>query len=113
MAESRYKRLVTLHQAKLSQLSLQHDVPMVQSAAGVHGMFHEDNLEKTLLEKRFSPSWLAGTSVGELMFQADYYLKELAMGEHLGNRLVGGQHLGASNCVMPFAFSGTLCQFLA
>ena len=43
----------------------------------------EENLEKTLLEKRFSPSWLAGTSVGELMFQADYYLKELAMGEHL------------------------------
>ena len=41
-----------------------------------------ENLEKTQLEKRFSPSWLAGTSVGELMFQADYYLKELAMGEH-------------------------------
>jgi len=41
-----------------------------------------ENLEKTVLEKRFSPSWLAGTSVGELMFQADYYLKELAMGEH-------------------------------
>lgn len=40
-------------------------------------------MEKTQLEKRFSPSWLAGTSVGELMFQADYYLKELAMGEHL------------------------------
>ena len=45
--------------------------------------FTEENLEKTQLEKRFSPSWLAGTSVGELMFQADYYLKELAMGEHL------------------------------
>eukprot|EP00913_Durusdinium_trenchii_P031743 g29728.t1 len=41
-----------------------------------------EKLETTLLEKRFSPSWLAGTSVGELMFQADYYLKELAMGEH-------------------------------
>lgn len=44
----------------------------------------EENLEKTMLEKRFSPSWLAGTSVGELMFQADYYLKELAVGEPLG-----------------------------
>ena len=36
-----------------------------------------------MLEKRFSPSWLAGTSVGDLMFQADYYLKELSMGEFL------------------------------
>ena len=36
-----------------------------------------------MLEKRFTPSWLAGTSIGELMFQADYYLKELSMGESL------------------------------
>jgi len=32
--------------------------------------------------KRFEPEWLAGTSVGEVMFQADYHLKELSMGEH-------------------------------
>jgi len=32
--------------------------------------------------KRFEPAWLAGTSVGEVMFQADYHLKELSMGEH-------------------------------
>lgn len=31
--------------------------------------------------KRFEPEWLAGTSVGEVMFQADYHLKELSMGE--------------------------------
>lgn len=30
---------------------------------------------------RFEPPWLAGTSVGEVMFQADYHLKELSMGE--------------------------------
>mmetsp|Transcript_139278 Transcript_139278/g.445255 ORF Transcript_139278/g.445255 Transcript_139278/m.445255 type:complete len:1059 (-) Transcript_139278:66-3242(-) len=30
--------------------------------------------------KRFEPSWLAGTSLGEVMFQADYHLKELSMG---------------------------------
>mmetsp|Transcript_70259 Transcript_70259/g.164842 ORF Transcript_70259/g.164842 Transcript_70259/m.164842 type:complete len:982 (+) Transcript_70259:72-3017(+) len=41
-----------------------------------------ENMEKTMLEKRFTPSWLAGTSIGDLMFQADYYLKELSMGEH-------------------------------
>jgi len=32
--------------------------------------------------KVFEPAWLVGTSVGEIMFQADYYLKELSMGEH-------------------------------
>jgi hypothetical protein len=32
--------------------------------------------------KRFSPDWLAGTSVGEVLFQADYHLKELSMGEY-------------------------------
>jgi hypothetical protein len=31
--------------------------------------------------KRFEPEWLAGTSVGEVLFQADYHLKELSMGE--------------------------------
>lgn len=32
--------------------------------------------------KRFEPKWLGGTSVGEVMFQADIYLKELSMGEY-------------------------------
>merc|ERR1719471_1158346 len=32
--------------------------------------------------KRFEPAWLAGTSVGEVLFQSDYHLKELSMGEH-------------------------------
>lgn len=32
--------------------------------------------------KRFEPYWLAGTSVGEVLFQADIYLKELSMGEY-------------------------------
>jgi len=31
--------------------------------------------------KRFEPEWLVRTSAGEVMFQADYHLKELAMGE--------------------------------
>jgi len=32
--------------------------------------------------KRFEPEWLAGTSVGAVMFQSDYHLKELSMGEY-------------------------------
>jgi len=38
--------------------------------------------ESSMQKKRFEPEWLAGTSVGEVMFQADYHLKELSMGEH-------------------------------
>eukprot|EP00403_Amphidinium_massartii_P047773 CAMPEP_0178458576 /NCGR_PEP_ID=MMETSP0689_2-20121128/47617_1 /TAXON_ID=160604 /ORGANISM="Amphidinium massartii, Strain CS-259" /LENGTH=904 /DNA_ID=CAMNT_0020084889 /DNA_START=75 /DNA_END=2788 /DNA_ORIENTATION=- len=34
-----------------------------------------------LLRKRYEPSWLAGTCMGEVLFQADYLLKELSMGE--------------------------------
>ncbi|CAJ1440152.1 unnamed protein product, partial [Effrenium voratum] len=40
------------------------------------------NLEKTPQKKMYEPSWLAGTSVGDVMFQADYFLKELALGEY-------------------------------
>eukprot|EP00930_Biecheleria_cincta_P040215 TRINITY_DN2756_c0_g4_i1.p1 TRINITY_DN2756_c0_g4~~TRINITY_DN2756_c0_g4_i1.p1 ORF type:complete len:1073 (+),score=231.60 TRINITY_DN2756_c0_g4_i1:41-3220(+) len=39
------------------------------------------NIEKSAQKKRYEPSWLAGTSVGEVMFQADYFLKEAAFGE--------------------------------
>jgi len=32
--------------------------------------------------KRFVPEWLAGTSAGDVLFQSDYHLKELSMGEY-------------------------------
>jgi hypothetical protein len=32
--------------------------------------------------KRFEPAWLAGTPAGDVLFQADYHLKELSMGEY-------------------------------
>jgi len=40
------------------------------------------NLENTMQKKRYEPEWLAGTSVGDVMFQADYLLKEYSMGEY-------------------------------
>lgn len=40
------------------------------------------NLEKCPQKKVYEPQWLAGTSVGDVMFQADYFLKELALGEY-------------------------------
>eukprot|EP00440_Ansanella_granifera_P051448 gb/GFBE01055774.1/.p1 GENE.gb/GFBE01055774.1/~~gb/GFBE01055774.1/.p1 ORF type:complete len:1053 (+),score=292.89 gb/GFBE01055774.1/:1-3159(+) len=39
-------------------------------------------LESCPQKKVYEPSWLAGTSVGDVMFQADYFLKELALGEY-------------------------------
>jgi hypothetical protein len=42
----------------------------------------KDGAQHDTLVKRFVPEWLAGTCVGEVLFQADYHLKELSMGEH-------------------------------
>jgi len=40
------------------------------------------NPKDSMQVKRFEPAWLAGTSVGEVLFQSDYHLKELSMGEY-------------------------------
>jgi len=42
----------------------------------------EQDPDCSMQMKRFEPDWLAGTSLGEVMFQADYHLKELSMGEY-------------------------------
>merc|ERR1719440_2296314 len=36
----------------------------------------------SMQKKVFLPEWIAGTSVGDVLFQSDYYLKELSMGEY-------------------------------
>lgn len=40
------------------------------------------NLAGMTLKKRFHPDWLGGTVIGEVLFQADYALKEICFGEH-------------------------------
>jgi len=40
------------------------------------------NPTNSMQVKRFEPAWLAGTSAGEVLFQSDYHLKELSMGEY-------------------------------
>jgi len=47
-----------------------------------NGQVGEEDAEAAMHIKRFEPDWLAGTSVGEVMFQADYHLKELSFGEY-------------------------------
>jgi hypothetical protein len=42
----------------------------------------EERKDNAWQTKRFEPDWLAGTSVGEVLFQADFHLKELSMGEY-------------------------------
>lgn len=49
--------------------------PLNPKGAGEKFERHESQV------KRFEPEWLAGTSAGEVLFQADYHLKELSMGE--------------------------------
>merc|ERR1719259_1132164 len=46
-----------------------------------NGKAEIDEPEGAMQQKRFEPEWLAGTSVGEIMFQADYHLKELSFGD--------------------------------
>lgn len=58
----------------------------VRRRAGHEPVFSLDpadpNDKNTMQDKVFIPDWLAGTSVGEVLFQSDYHLKELSMGEH-------------------------------
>jgi len=56
----------------------------VRFKEGAEPRFSLDPLEPTQSSaqvKRFEPAWLAGTSAGDVLFQADYHLKELSMGE--------------------------------
>jgi len=59
----------------------------VRRQEGREPLFSLDPVDPTCADlsmqvKRFEPEWLAGTSVGDVLFQADYYLKELSMGEY-------------------------------
>eukprot|EP00930_Biecheleria_cincta_P000292 TRINITY_DN10061_c0_g1_i1.p1 TRINITY_DN10061_c0_g1~~TRINITY_DN10061_c0_g1_i1.p1 ORF type:complete len:1063 (-),score=187.22 TRINITY_DN10061_c0_g1_i1:320-3508(-) len=59
----------------------------VRKDAGREPLFSLDPVDVDALEtspqrKIYEPSWLAGTSVGDVMFQADYFMKELALGEY-------------------------------
>lgn len=67
----------------LEYLSLALEVRRRDGCEPVFSLEPADVHEKNPMQvKRFSPEWLAGTSLGETMFQADYHLKELSMGEY-------------------------------
>lgn len=52
-----------------------------EASFSLDGKDRHDMAGETLV-KRFYPSWLASTVVGEVLFQADYALKEMCFGEH-------------------------------
>merc|ERR1719361_2799605 len=58
----------------------------VRFREGTEPLFSLDPVDpsdpNSMQAKRFELEWLAGTSAGEVLFQADYHLKELSMGEY-------------------------------
>lgn len=68
----------------LEYLSLALKVRMLEGREplfSLDAVTSEGQWEKHMMqEKCFEPAWLEGTSVGEVLFQADYHLKELSMG---------------------------------
>merc|ERR1719487_2882736 len=57
----------------------------VRRTEGMEPVFSLDPVKaddrSSFQKKVFIPEWLAGTSAGEVLFQSDYHLKELSMGE--------------------------------
>jgi len=66
----------------LEYLALALQVRLTEGREPLFSLDPVDPTDKSSMqEKHFLPSWLATTSVGDVLFQADYHLKELSMGE--------------------------------
>jgi len=77
--------LPTLEPASAVNLAYLSIALRVRHKEGREPFFSLDPLDAkndSMQVKRFEPEWLAGTCVGDVLFQADYYLKELSSGEH-------------------------------
>jgi hypothetical protein len=76
----------TTEPAKAVNLEYLSIALQVRRLEGHEPIFSLDPTDATdtnsMQQKVFVPEWLAGTSVGEVLFQADYHLKELSMGEY-------------------------------
>jgi hypothetical protein len=82
----------TTEPAKAVNLEYLSIALQVRRLEGHEPIFSLDPTDATdtnsMQQKVFVPEWLAGTSVGEVLFQADYHLKELSM-ESTINLLLG------------------------
>jgi len=67
----------------LEYLSIALEVKRCEGREPLFSLDLSGPAEKASMQmKRFEPDWLASTSFGEAMFQADYHLKELSMGQY-------------------------------
>lgn len=66
----------------LEYLSIALKVRRKEGHEPIFSLEPSNNEKRSKLRKVFAPDWLATTSAGEVLFQADYHLKELCMGEH-------------------------------
>jgi len=66
----------------LEYLSIALKVRRIEGREPFFSLDPKDATHNSMQVKRFEPEWLAGTSVGDVLFQADYHLKELSMGEY-------------------------------
>jgi len=64
------------------QVRLQEGREPLFSLDPVHHPKSSKDQDRVTQVKHFDPEWLMGTAAGEVMFQADYHLKELSMGEY-------------------------------
>jgi hypothetical protein len=85
--DSRSIRLASTHDSAMSvNLEYLSTALLVRRREGHEPVFSLEptNPEDTnsMQEKVFIPDWLAGTKAGEVLFQSDYHLKELSMGQY-------------------------------
>lgn len=66
----------------LEYLSIALEVRRREGHEPIFSLDPVDTEKHSMQAKVFTPEWLAGTTAGEVLFQADYHLKELSMGEY-------------------------------
>jgi hypothetical protein len=87
MGKSRAIRIASTSQASAAMnLEYLSTALLVRRTEGHEPIFSLDPVDaedkNSMQAKVFVPPWLAGTSAGEVLFQSDYHLKELSMGEY-------------------------------
>jgi len=66
----------------LEYLSIALEVRRREGHEPIFSLDPVSNSKNSMQAKVFIPEWLAGTAAGEVLFQSDYHLKELSMGEY-------------------------------
>jgi len=83
---NRLRAVPTLDPAASVNLEYLSVALKVRQEEGREALFSLDpvdpKIQDSMQVKRFEPYWLKGTNVGDVLFESDYHLKELSMGEY-------------------------------